>query len=81
MSILDSRNAIKNLTTLNVDFQYLYKLGLTIFNADQEKLDIETHEKYRIASIAICNDLEKSILGIKNSLTMISEEIINIPSQ
>lgn len=63
MSKLDHRTAVKNLSNLNVDAQYVYKLGLELFNDDGKNQEAF---KYLAEQVGIiCNELEESLTEIR----------------
>lgn len=63
MSKLDQRNAIKSLSNLNYDCQYVYKIGLEIFNDKGENPQLIQSLCAEIETI--CNDLEIALKEIR----------------
>lgn len=63
MSKLSNRDAIKNLSSLNIDCQYVYQIGLKIFNFDGQHVEErrELCDNFKGA----CDDIVKELEAVK----------------
>jgi len=68
MSKLANRSAIKNLTTLNVDCQYLYQIGLQLFNDNKD--NPEASKELNINFKTICDDVTAELEEVKKLIAV-----------
>ncbi len=63
MSKLANRTAIKDLSSLNVDCQYAYQLGIKVFSPEENARGYkELCDNFR----TVCEDIEKELASVKS---------------